>query len=55
MLNLTVNGSPELLEDDDLNLTAAILEGGPLRPLRRHHRRVRHRLGARHHRGPLVP
>ena len=28
MLNLTVNGSPELLEDDDLNLTAAILEGG---------------------------
>src|SRR5699024_8905974 len=28
MLNLTVNGSPELLEDDDLNLTAAMMEGG---------------------------
>ena len=27
MLNLTVNGSPKLLEDDDLNLTASI-EGG---------------------------
>ena len=27
MLNLTVNGTPELLEDDDLNLTASI-EGG---------------------------
>ena len=27
MLNLTVNGTPELLEDDDLNLAASI-EGG---------------------------
>ena len=27
MLNLTVNGTPELLEDDDLNLTATIEEG----------------------------
>lgn len=26
MFNLTVNGSPELLEDDDLNLTATFVE-----------------------------